>query len=317
MVLSLIGMIIVYATTWVSRTSISPSEANSRLNTPKFEANGRWDSVEAFVDLHWPGQGTEFGAMSWPLTFVVVLAFLGTITELVRFGAGARHARLLIASVVSWVSWAIIMNYGLPIMVPQYVMLGAFFFAAFVAAGLDLLRLNLAESLPPGMISYRQPLGVAALFLILIPAVSSSYSAGQDLHELSDARYTVLRTGSRAAGQELGEDCVLLSGSSAQVGYYSGCAVTTVGVFDGDRDTAISTTQLRLNQVAAVEDVGRVGIVSLNGGKRQMSAETLATIDDLLIPFVVDIGTDADGGRLHLWVDEVVLCAPGQILCEE
>jgi len=315
MVLSLAGMIITYTTTWISRTDEAPSLANSQLNDPKFELVGRWDSVQEFMDLMWPGQPSEFGAMSFPFTFLVFLALVGIAVELVRFGMQTRHIEPLAAMAVAWVVWAGIMNYALPLMVPQYIMLGAFFFAGFVAVGLDLLRLNLMDI---GRIrSAAQPLALVALVLLFLPPIASSYSSARSQHDVFFDAYTVLRNGSKEAAKTLGDDCVLMTGASPQVGYFSRCAINAARGAEADRETWVELTEYSLNEVRDYHELGRVGFVYLNKGKRQLSPEVTERVSDMFIPNIVDIGADEDGRRQHFWVSELIICDDGTLACHD
>ena len=316
MFISLLGMLLVYSTTFVSRTSISPSKANAALVGPKFDATGRWATLQSFIDLHWPGQPVTYGVMSWPLTILVALALMGIAVEILRRGVDARHLHLIAMATVAWIAWAGVMNYSLPVMVANYAMLGSFFLAAVIAAGLDLLRRNLLDL--PGLARVPSAAGVVVALLLLVPPMASSYTTATEMHDWLDGSYGVLRDGSRAAGEELGEDCVLLTGASPQVGYYSGCSTNAVGIVDGTRDQVLPATQVRLNQIAANgQDLERVGVVFLNRGKRQMTDAAADAILDLLIEDIVEIGQDEDGPRQHFWVDELVLCGYAKVVCGE
>lgn len=243
-------------------------------------AYSRWDSVSEFIEVAPSAAGVVGGLL---LVGGVLLCVLWARSDRVL----VRRVTLNLAIAIGFF---ILLNISLDIGRARYLVPALPFLVACSAAGIV-------------AVGRRLPLAVCSLFAgaVVFGSVLGLYDTGSD-KVTSLERFGPVREASQRLGARFGPDCVILTGYSPQVSWYSGCAARALpySASGKDEEELWSELSYRLthNMRAAASPDASVIALFVKGGKRQPEGNALETFRTLFDGVVFETG-NPDGRSLQ------------------
>jgi hypothetical protein len=291
---------LVLLTDLLSLGTLSPVEANRRLIDGKgYDTSSGLRDLERVVN---PWSGYVHQLWSRPVAIFAAagigLAIIGVLLKKLR-------ARVVIGVGFACVSstMAIVVSVGL--VQTNYLVLTLPYWAILAGLGYGWFFAEVWRSAARAE-DWRPALIVAGV-LVAIPFVADAAHDARSKHVGYEISFGVIRGASVAAGDGLGDDCLLVTSYSPQVGYYSRCRVVT---FDKSRlDSPLLETLPRRIDAAlrGRSDVGAIGVFIVENGKRQPAADEFETSPALERARLFEIGEDGHPKR-HAWVQIIRPC---------
>ena len=239
------------------------------------------------------------------------LVFTMFVVGVVAAIAFARLGRLSVRSVVFGLGAGgatlgfIVVGVGL--VVPQYLILVIPFFAMVGAAGLVHLGQLVCAGLPEVSPRTAALLPVALGLVVFILGVMSALDVVRQDHATLKQSFALLRTASIESGEALGEECILITSYSPQVGWYSGCETNTFGEFDA-QSPYVALLGRRGRGVANEGETERFGVLYVENGKRQPAPEVMLQNHRVFVGDPVEFGDKGSGSLNYVRLDELNTC---------
>lgn len=291
---------LVLFTDLLSLGDLSPIEANKRLVDGKgFDAASGFSDLRRVVN---PWSGYVLPLWSRP---VAVMAALGVVLAVV----GACLKRIPLSAVVGigvaaiTSAAAIVVTVGL--VVTNYLALTLPFWAVLIGLGFSWPIAALWEAVPRS--GYWRTGLVTLAVVLAVPVVVDAARDTRASHRGLELSFDALRGASIAAGDALGEDCLLVTSYTPQVGYYSECRVATFNSSALETPLVEMLPQRIKVALQGDDEIGRMAVLVVERGKRQPPAEEFATSDALEPTRLFEFGADGDG-RQHVWVQTIRPC---------
>jgi 4-amino-4-deoxy-L-arabinose transferase-like glycosyltransferase len=285
---------LIVLTDLVSLGPLSPAEANSILVGGKglTAASGLrdlWSVVSPFSSSPAP-------LWSGPVASLYVVGVLAGVV------LSWRHApirRLVAFGVIAGTVSALLIAITVGLVVQNYLALSVPFWALASGAGLVRLGQQFASRTESPLRSIGAIAAAAVVALLFVGTLGDA----RDLHRSQQSAYESLRSVSLQARALLDDDCLVITSSVPQVGYYTGCAVQRFSLWGSDV-TAEEALENAVEQALARRDqrFDSVAVMVQEGGKRQPPADEFIE-GGLLGPVIAVVGEPGDGRRyvrLHL-----------------
>lgn len=276
---------------WFTSQPVSPLRAQQAFRDAK--GVPMLDSVADLVAITWPdGERHDF---FHPLVFWVIVALVS-----IAVVASLRIAvirRAVVFGSIGGVATVVALNVNLSLIAPQYLVLSAPFLVIVAGAGFVVVADAAGRVGRPAQ---------AALALVLVAGgLYASVGLHRDVQD-ETARLTRAFTPLRDTGflvRSFGnDDCVVLTGTAPQIGWYSGCRMSTWGPVELDRP--LEEIRYRTDWHDPPKTVYVVDVLE---GKREPNSEVFdANTEHLTL--VGEVGTPDDGPRRYLRIFEVDEC---------
>lgn len=282
--------------------SLSPADANRSLATRKgLTPSSGFEDLRLVLDpwSSWP-------VPLWSKAVAVVFVF-GLVAGLVTAFLPGGRPRAVVFGVLAGLISLVGVTATVGLVVANYLALSLPFWAIAAAAGYLWIGERCAA-----LIGHRPwPRVLATSFVLLVVGglVVTTTQDNRELYRQQEITFAVLRDVSVDTGQQLGADCVVVTGSAPQVGYYSGCRVVKFrGLESEDLLSGILAESLREATIRLEPDppVGGTAVLIREQGKRQPS-EALLSEADGIGPRISEVGLVGQGGD-HVWSSRVLLC---------
>ena len=285
---------VIVLTDLVSLGGITPAEANSTLVGGKgLTAVSGLEDLWAVV---FPFSGASIPLWSASVAGVYVV---GAVAGIVLSLGHVPTRRLVVFGVVAGTISALLIAITVGLVVPNYLALSLPFWALTSGAGFVRLGHLLEERVERPL----RMLGAAALAVVVALLFVGTVRDARDGHRTQQLAYEALRSVSLQAAALLDGDCLVITSSTPQVGYYTGCAVERFGLWGPDvsAEEALEDA-LRRSAVRRDRPFTSVAVMVQERGKRQPPADQFIE-GGLLGPVVAVAGEPGDGRqyvRLHL-----------------
>jgi 4-amino-4-deoxy-L-arabinose transferase-like glycosyltransferase len=290
---ALSGALIVM-TDLVSLGDMSPAEANSVLVRGK--GLTAVSGLEDLWSVVYPFSGSLEPLWSAPVAGLYVA---GVIAGIALSWMHVQTRRIVMFGAVAGTVSALLIATTVGLVVQNYLALSLPFWA--LAAGAGLVRLGQLLQPRVGLLSPAQ--GAVALAIVVALLFVGTTGDARDRHRSQQLAYESLRSVSLQANALLDDDCLVVTSSIPQVGYYTGCAVERFSLWGPDVSAEESLEDAVRRGLARRDRVfTSVAVMVQERGKRQPPADEFVE-GALLGPIIAVVGEPGDGRsyvRLHL-----------------
>jgi hypothetical protein len=294
---------VVMFTGLLSGSDRSPADANRSLISRKgLTPSSGFDDLKLVLNpwSTWPQP-------IWSKAVAVLFVFglvVGVVSSLLP---GGRPRAVGFGVVAGFISLAgVTASVGL--VVANYLALSLPFWAIAAAAGYVWIGEQCAR-----LVGQRRLLGLLAASLVVVIAgglvVKTTLDARYFHHRL-EISFGSLRDVSVDTGRQLGSDCLLVTGSAPQVGYYSGCRIVGFQGLTTEEtlpDVLAASVSVAVALLEPDPAVGATAVLIRERGKRQPPNEQLLEGDGLG-DRISEFGSEGQG-RIHVWSSQILACA--------
>lgn len=285
---------------WFTAQPVAPLRAQQAFRDAK--GVPMLDSVDDLVAIVWPS-----GEMQ---DFFHPLAFWATVSFVVLAAVAAIWTPRIRAAVVfgsiGGIGTVVALNVNLSLIAAQYLVLAVPYLVIVAGAGFSVAAEGLSARGPIMRTAAAVVVGAASLYGTV--ALHERVQAGAD--SLSTA-FAPIREGGFAVRAAGADDCVVLTGTAPQVGWYAQCRMSTWGSVP-----VAEPLDERIRSLMQRHDPPlTVFVVDILRGKREPSAEVFDD-NSRLFSDVAEVGTPEDGFRRYIRIlrpDDCVLtesCPP-------
>ena len=277
---------------WFTAQPVSPLRSQQAFRDAK--GIPMLDSVDDLLAITWPNGETQ--DFFHPLVFLAIVVLVAS--AVVGYVTTLRIRPAVVFGALGGVSTVVLMNVNLSLIAAQYLVLAIPYLVILAGAGFTVL----VDLVSRADVTVRA-VAATGVAICALYATVALHQRVQDAATTLNTQFSAVRDAGFAVRSFGADDCVVLTGTAPQVGWYAQCRMATWGSATVEE----SFDQAVRDRVELHDQPMTVYVVDVLRGKREPGSDVFdANLDSLTA--LAEVGTPDDGPRQYIRVFQLQPC---------